>query len=141
MTGSGRSPERPSASAGPASQRIDKWLWCARLFKTRTLAAKIVSAGGVRLTRASETTRIEKPSAMIRIGDQVAFMIGDRVKVIEVQAFALRRGPASEAQVLYADRSPPPKDLPPEALGERGKGAGRPTKKERRAVDRLKAAS
>ncbi len=140
MTGSGHSPERLSTSAGPASQRIDKWLWCARLFKTRTLAAKIVSAGGVRLTRASETTRVEKPSAMIRIGDQVAFMIGDRLKVIEVQACALRRGPASEAQILYADRSPP-KELDPAASDGRGKGAGRPTKKERRAVDRLKGAS
>lgn len=143
MTGNGQPPAQTIAPAGPSSQRIDKWLWCARLFKTRTLAAKIVSAGGVRLTRAGETTRVEKPSMTIRAGDQVAFLVGDRLKIMEVQACGLRRGPASEAQLLYTDRSPspPPKDQAIDAGAGRDRGAGRPTKKERRAVDRLKDAS
>ena len=143
MTGNGHAPAQTINPAGPSSQRIDKWLWCARLFKTRTLAAKIVSAGGVRLTRAAETIRIEKPSTLVRIGDKVVFLIGDRLKVMEVQACGLRRGPASEAQLLYVDRSPPPlsKDQTADVGAGRGRGAGRPTKKERRAVDRLKDAS
>lgn len=129
-----------TAAAGPPGvQRIDKWLWCARMFKTRTLAAKIVASGGVRLTRGGETQRLDKPSALVRPGDSVVFLLGERLKVLEVIACGARRGPASEAQLLYADRSPPPppKDIPPPA-GARPRGAGRPEKKERRAVDRLK---
>lgn len=130
-----------TAAAGDPSgaQRIDKWLWCARMFKTRTLAAKVVAAGGVRVTRGGETQRLDKPSALVRPGDSVVFLLGERLKVLEVVACGLRRGPASEARLLYADRSPPPppKNAPPPA-GERLRGAGRPEKKERRAIDRLK---
>jgi len=143
VTGNGHAPAQTITPAGPSSQRIEKWLWCARLFKTRTLAAKFVSGGGVRLTRAGETVRIEKPSTIIRVRDQVAFLIGDRLKIMEVQACGLRRGPAAEAQLLYADISPPPpsRDQTTDAGAGRDRGAGRPTKKQRRAVDRLKDAS
>ncbi len=125
---------------GQESQRIDQWLWRTRLFKTRTLAAKFVSSGNVRLTRNGDTTRIDKASANIRPGDTLVFTRNERLRVISVAACAGRRGPPSEAQTLYEDHSPPP---PPKskaaAAFERDKGAGRPTKKDRRALNALKA--
>jgi len=129
-----------SGARAPDSQRIDKWLWCARFFKTRSLASKFVSTSQMRLTRDQNTSRIEKPSFMIRAGDELAFSIGERLKIILVEACGVRRGPASEAQTLYTDHTPPP---PPRAekptpIFEREKGAGRPTKKDRRDMDRLK---
>lgn len=122
------------------SQRIDKWLWCARFIKTRTLAGKLAASGAIRLTREGETTRVAKASALVRIGDHLAFLSGQRLRVIEVKAFGLGRGPAAEAKLLYTDHSPPlSKPGAPEA-GARDRGAGRPTKKERRAIDRVRAA-
>lgn len=139
MTGDGL--EFAVGAAGPASQRIDKWLWCARIFKTRTLATKVVTAGGIRLTRAGDTTRVEKASTMVRPGDVLSFLLGEHLKVLEVKACGLRRAPASEAHLLYTDQSPPPplKTADDAALG-RDKGAGRPTKKDGRAIARLKSA-
>lgn len=125
-----------SGKAGPASERIDKWLWQARVFKTRSLAAKIVTDGGVRLTRDGTTTRVEKPSASVKPGDQLAFLHGDRLRVLEVLACGVRRGPAAEARLLYADHSPPKEAMEP-PTAPRDKGAGRPTKKDRRDIDRL----
>jgi len=126
---------RRTAEDCMAAQRIDKWLWCARIFKSRTLAAEFAGGGGVRLTRAGMTARVEKASAMVRPGDRMAFLLGDRMRVLEVKACAVRRGPAAEARLLYDDLSPP-KSAAPNA-GDRAKGLGRPTKKERRAIDRL----
>lgn len=120
-----------------AAQRIDKWLWCARLFKTRTLAAKVVADRSVRLTRGGMTIRIEKPSALIRPGDHIAFLSGESLRVLEVLACAERRGPAPEAQSLYTDRSPPRPARPDPAPFARERGSGRPTKKHRRELDRL----
>lgn len=122
------------------SQRIDRWLWCARFFKTRTNASKFVSDGNIRVTRSDETTRIEKASFSIRPGDMLVFSRHDRLRMIAIVALAVRRGPASEAQALYEDRSPPPppKTKAAPAAFEREKGSGRPTKKDRRALDALK---
>ena len=125
-----------------AMQRIDRWLWCARFFKTRTLAAKFVGDGGVRVTRNGATVRADKPSFLIREDDTLVFSRGERLRIVKVLAPAARRGPASEAQTLYTDESPPP---PPRAKKPadpfaREKGAGRPTKKERRAIEALKGA-
>ncbi|MGE0408386.1 MAG: RNA-binding S4 domain-containing protein [Amphiplicatus sp.] len=121
------------------SQRIDKWLWRARLFKTRSLAAKIVSSGSVRLTRGGTTRRVDKASFAVSAGDRLAFMSGPRLRLVEILACADRRGPAAEARLLYADHSPPsaPAFGAP-ALAQRDKGAGRPSKKDRRAIDELK---
>ena len=115
----------------PETQRIDKWLWCARFFKTRSLAAKFVSASQMRLTRDGVTQRVEKSSFSVRSEDELAFSIGERLKVIKVIQCGARRGPAAEAQTLYEDNSPPlpPKAEKPAAVFERDKGAGRPTKK------------
>lgn len=130
------------SSGAPDTQRIDKWLWCARLYKTRTLAAKEVNDGRMRITRSGETLRADKASFSIRPGDTVVFTKNDRLRIIEIVSCAMRRGPASEAQTLYKDLSPPPlpkKERQPLPF-EREKGAGRPTKKDRRALEALKDA-
>lgn len=122
------------------SIRIDKWLWHARFFKTRTLAQTFVQSGKVRIN----TVRCEKANHAVKPGDVLTFVKGRDVKVIEVVAIAARRGPAPEAQSLYNDLSPPPapspKDDPsvPAPVAKREPGAGRPTKRERRDTDRLR---
>ena len=132
----------PAANgAGTAAQRLDKWLWQARFFKTRTLAAKFVSDGQVRIARGETTLRADKPSAMVRPGDVIVFTQNERLRIVAILACAERRGPASEAQSLYEDRSPPP---PPKGESRprpfaREKGAGRPTKKDRRALQSLRS--
>ena len=80
-------------------QRIDKWLCFARMVKTRTLAAAIVSQGQVRLNKA----RVSKPSHEVAPGDILTLAVHGRVRVIKVLAIGARRGPASEAQTLYQD--------------------------------------
>ena len=113
-------------------QRIDKFLWFARFFKSRTLAATMVSEGRVRLNG----TRCEKPSTLVKLGDVLTFPAGPRVRVIKVLAGGERRGPASEARMLYEDLTPAPETPPPDEAPAvaRDKGAGRPTKKERRQI-------
>lgn len=120
-------------------QRIDTWLWHARLFKTRTLAAAVVSAGKVRLTRSDATARIAKASHQVRPGDTLVFPKGKLIRIVKIEALAARRGPAPEAQALYEDLTlpPPPRAETPVPVGKRETGAGRPTKKERRALDNL----
>ena len=110
-------------------QRVDKFLWYARFFKSRTLAATMVSAGRVRINGA----RCEKPSTLVKLGDVLTFPAGPHVRVIKVLAGGERRGPAPEARLLYEDLTPPREAVPLErAPAPREKGAGRPTKKERR---------
>lgn len=127
-------------NASAQGQRLDQWLWHARFFKTRSLASKFVAAGGVRVSRDDVVTRGAKPSFAVRRGDVLVFARSDRVRVIEIADTAARRGPASEAQALYVDHSPPrpPRDAPPQMPFEREKGAGRPTKKDRRALSALR---
>jgi len=129
-------PDEPADNA----QRVDKWLWCARIFKTRTLSAKFVSDGRLRLSRNGETVRIKKPSFLVRRDDELAFSIGERLFVLKIVGHGARRGPAIEAQALYDDLSPPPPakaDIEAKDFA-REKGDGRPTKKDRRALDALK---
>ncbi|QHQ35582.1 RNA-binding S4 domain-containing protein [Algicella marina] len=114
----------------PASLRIDKWLWHARFYKTRTLAAKVVSSGNVRLNAA----RISKPSTQVRPGDVLTFSWNDTVLVVEVKALGTRRGPAVEAQALYEKRETVDKRRRTPG-GPAFEGGGRPTKKDRRALD------
>lgn len=108
--------------------RIDKWLWQARFFKTRSLAAKVVSGGHVRVN----SDKIDKPARNVGPGDVLTFAQGRDIRIVRIVALGTRRGPASEAQTLYEDLSPPRKDEP-ENPGFEGKG--RPTKKERRQID------
>jgi ribosome-associated heat shock protein Hsp15 len=81
--------------------RIDIWLWRARFFKTRSLAARFVSDGEVRLSRGGVANRPDKPSRTVRSGDRLIFAIGRREIVLEIDALGERRGPASEARALY----------------------------------------
>ncbi len=129
------------SEAAGAAQRLDQWLWHARLFKTRTLASKFVSDGNVRVTRNGETSRVEKPSFAALPGDVLSFSRADRLRIIAIDALATRRGPAAEAQTLYTDQSPPHRrgPKPPASPFLREKGLGRPTKKDRRALEALKS--
>jgi ribosome-associated heat shock protein Hsp15 len=82
--------------------RIDVWLWRARFFKTRSLAARIVEDRGVRLARGGARTPIDKPSRAVRRGDVLTFAQGPRWLVVKVEALGDRRGPATEARALYS---------------------------------------
>lgn len=87
--------------------RIDLWLWHARFFKTRALAAAFCGKNRIRLTRPGQAVmRIDKPSRTIRPGDQLVFAVGTRLIAIEIQSLGERRGPASEAQQLYRPLNP-----------------------------------
>ncbi|WP_436639575.1 RNA-binding S4 domain-containing protein [Microbaculum sp. FT89] len=116
------------------SQRLDKWLWHARVAKTRTLAASLVTSGHVRLNRA----RISKASQPVKPGDVLTVALRGRVLVLRIEAIAERRGPASEAATLYCDLSPPPPTPEETAPGSRPRGGGRPTKRDRRQIDAWK---
>lgn len=122
-------------------QRIDKWLWYARVTKSRSLAQKLATSGHVRLNK----EKVAASSQTIKLGDVLTIAHANRVRVLRVVDLGSRRGPASEAQALYEDLSPEPQkpaekaaDLPAE-LAERPRGAGRPTKRERRDIDRLRS--
>lgn len=79
--------------------RLDKWLWFARFYRTRTLAAEAVSRGWVRINGA----RVTKPARSVGPGDVLTLRQGDAIRVIRVLGLAARRGPFAEAQALYAD--------------------------------------
>lgn len=120
--------------------RLDKWLWYARFFKSRTLATALCRAAKVRVNKIV----VDKPHLALRPGDVLTFPMGRRVRVVRVVAPGTRRGPAAEAQSLYEDLAPAPspaaapKPVTGDSVGQRGLGAGRPTKRERRALDRLR---
>lgn len=82
--------------------RVDVWLWRARFFKTRSLAARIVEQGGVRLSRGGATISLDKPSRTVRGGDVLVFPLGTRWTAVRIEALGVRRGPASEARGLYS---------------------------------------
>jgi ribosome-associated heat shock protein Hsp15 len=114
--------------SGAAKIRIDKWLWHARFFKTRSLAAKQVAAGHVRLN----SDKISKPAQNVSPGDVLTFPQGRQIRVVRVEAIGERRGPAPEAQALYHDMTEKQETVPD---NPRFEGKGRPDKKSRRALD------
>ncbi|MBN9248382.1 MAG: RNA-binding S4 domain-containing protein [Hyphomicrobium sp.] len=137
----------PDAAAGSV-QRIDQWMWFARIAKSRTLAQALIERGKVRINR----EKIYKTSTIVRPGDVLTLSLGPRVVSIEVLGIGSRRGPASEAALLYRDLAAPPKDAasrPDEAAGAaegaqqalRLEGSGRPTKQQRRQLDKLRGRS
>ncbi|MGV3550487.1 RNA-binding S4 domain-containing protein [Rhizobium sp.] len=117
-----------------ARQRIDKWLFFARIAKSRTLAQEWVEAGHV----AVNGEKVRRSSADVRIGDRLEVVVERRTYVLVVKASGERRGPYEEARLLYDDESPPPERLTPFEQAQRAPGAGRPEKKDRRALDRLR---
>ena len=82
--------------------RVDVWLWRARFFKTRTLAAKFVEEGRVRHTRAGQESRLDKPSRIVKAGDALVFALGGRLTAVRIEALGERRGPPTEARTLYS---------------------------------------
>lgn len=108
--------------------RIDKWLWHARFFKTRSLAAKQVGGGHVRVNG----NRALKPAHNVVPGDILTFAQGRIVRVVRIEALGERRGPAPEAQTLYTDLTEKQDTAPPNPKFE---GKGRPSKRDRRALD------
>ncbi len=136
-------------------QRLDQWLWCARFAKSRTLAQTLIYGGKVRVNR----IKADKPSHWLKMGDVVTLSLGPRVRVIEVRGFHPKRRSAPEAAHLFEELTPAVdrttsapgraggQDQPTDAAkvrqdatpqAYRAAGAGRPTKQERRATDRLK---
>ncbi|MCP8896914.1 RNA-binding S4 domain-containing protein [Shinella daejeonensis] len=119
-----------------ARQRIDKWLFFARLRKSRSLAAKTVEAGDVRING----TVIRQASQAVRPGDVVIVSLDRQDTVVRVLKPGERRGPYDEARLLYEDMTPPPAPRGERnsfAQATRDRGTGRPTKRERRQTDRL----
>ncbi|MDB5651560.1 MAG: RNA-binding protein [Hyphomicrobiales bacterium] len=134
-------PSREKPAPGGASDapvvrlRLDKWLWFARVVKTRTTAARLVTDGHVRING----TRIENAAKAIGGGDVLTIALERDVRVLKVLAPGTRRGPFEEARLLYEDLTPPapPRDEPVAgAQPARDRGAGRPTKRDRRSVAR-----
>ena len=121
----------------PSAMRVDKWLWHARFFKTRTLATRLAAAGNIRINGQKQS----RASASIRVGDVLTFPLNRHIRLIEVVALSTRRGPAAEGQALYIDRDPPQLKKREEKIIEqaafREAGSGRPTKKQRRAENQF----
>lgn len=119
--------------------RIDKWLWAARFYKTRSLASDAVEGGHVEVNGERA-----KPSKQIRVGDELRVRLNQNTHVIHVRGLSERRGPASEARTLYdetaesraeRDRLAEQRRLAPPPAYEDG---GRPTKRDRRNLARVK---
>jgi ribosome-associated heat shock protein Hsp15 len=117
--------------------RVDRWLWAARFYKSRALAADACGGGKVEVNGITA-----KPHKLVRINDKLSFTHPSGPKEITVSRLSERRGPSSEARLLYEDHSPPP---PPREARPffappppRPVGLGRPTKRERRETERLR---
>ncbi|MCB9714577.1 MAG: RNA-binding S4 domain-containing protein [Myxococcales bacterium] len=114
--------------------RVDKWLWAARCFKTRSLASAACTAGHVKIDGVSV-----KAAKTVRPGDRIEVRTPGGLRILEVAALGDRRGPASVARALYVDHTPPP---PPKEVDvpvvTRDRGAGRPSKRELRQLRRLR---
>ena len=119
--------------------RLDKWLWAARFFKTRSMASSQVDGGHVELNGERA-----KPAKQIKLGDELRIRINQVTHVLHVRGLSERRGPASEAQTLYEetaesrkerDRVAEQRRLAPSPSYEEG---GRPTKRDRRDMSKIK---
>ena len=82
--------------------RADVWLWRARFCKTRSLAARLIDEGKVRLSRAGQETRLDKPARAVKAGDALVFAIAGRLHAVRIEALGVRRGPPAEARELYS---------------------------------------
>jgi ribosome-associated heat shock protein Hsp15 len=123
-----------------ASVRLDKWLFFARLCKTRGLARTLIERGQVALNGVT----VRKAGAVARVNDRLVVVLGPVKRTVTVQGLGTRRGPAAAARLLYDEPAPPQRltgedrGLPPHRPLLTGPaGAGRPTKKHRRAIDKL----
>lgn len=117
----------------PAGVRVDKWLWAARMFKTRSSASSACTAGHVKI--GGEAI---KASKAIKPGDRLDVLTSGGLRNLEVVALADRRGPASVAQTLYVDHTPPPPKDEGMPMITRDRGMGRPTGRDLREIRRLR---
>ena len=113
-------------------QRLDKWLWCSRLAKTRSGAQRAIEAGKVRING----IRALKASRCVQAGDVVTATLLGRLSVVRVVAASERRGPATTARALYEDLTP---KAPEKLAPAREPGGPRPTKRDRRRLDALRS--
>jgi len=131
----GADPDTDADLAAQGDQRLDKWLWFARVLKSRTLAATAVSEGRVRVNK----VKVTKPAQIVKPGDVLTIALREKVLVLRMLQPGQRRGPPPEARMLYEDLTPPPAPKPQwPSSGERERGSGRPSKRDRRMLDRLK---
>ncbi|ANK74214.1 MULTISPECIES: RNA-binding S4 domain-containing protein [Ensifer] len=128
--------EKQPASNPASRQRLDKWLFFTRLIKSRSLAQKAIEGGRV----AVNDERVTQSSFQLKTGDMLELALDRRSLIVRVVGPGERRGPYEEARLLYDDLTPeqPKEKLSAYELATRERGAGRPTKKERRETDRLK---
>ncbi|BCI53277.1 RNA-binding protein S4 [Mycolicibacterium litorale] len=113
------------------STRIDRWLWAVRLTKTRPDAAAACRGGHVRIN-----DRPAKPSTTVAPGDEVRALVGERTRVVEVVRVIQKRVGAADAVTCYLDRTPPAPKVSTVPVAVRDRGAGRPTKRDRRRLER-----
>ena len=135
------SPEAPDTQDANGKLRIDRWLWFARFFKTRSIASRLSARRKVRV----DGTIVSKASHTVSVGNVLTFPQGRIIRTVRILALGDHRGPAPEAQALYDDLAPPEDNLPLSkrrgpmegAPALRDPGAGRPTKADRRAMDKF----
>jgi ribosome-associated heat shock protein Hsp15 len=123
----------PNEAPATEGVRIDKWLWAARMFKTRSAASTACSAGHVKLGGDSA-----KASKVVKAGDRIDVITPGGPRNLEVVGLADRRGTAAVAQALYVDHTPPPPPKEERVVEYRDPGAGRPTKKQHRELRKLR---
>jgi len=117
-------------------QRIDKWLWHARVVRTRSAAAALADAGLVRING----IRVDSSSRPVRSGDVVTVALDRQVRILKVKGYAERRGSADVARLLFDDLTPAAAPASPDTVvvAIREEGSGRPTKRDRRETDRFR---
>jgi ribosome-associated heat shock protein Hsp15 len=115
--------------------RLDKWLWYARFFKSRSTASRVCAAGRLRI----DGTVVNKAHHKIKIGEVLTFPQSRSIRVVRVLVLAARRGPASEARLLYEDLKPPGSAAVAPCAPPPARAGGRPTKRDRRVIQRMKA--
>src|SRR5262245_23348894 len=118
---------------GMESTRLDRWLWAVRLTKTRPDAAAACRGGHVRVN-----DRQAKPSTTGSPGDKVRALVGNTTRIVEVVRVIQKRVGAADAVTCYLDRTPPPPPSPV-PVAPRDRGTGRPTKRDRRRLDKWRA--
>ncbi|MEC7987235.1 MAG: RNA-binding S4 domain-containing protein [Myxococcota bacterium] len=126
-----RKKAEPQPAEPKTSVRVDKWLWATRSFKTRSLATDACSSGHVKVNKS-----VVKASYKVKLEDEVSALTPGGKRILIVKGLAEKRGPYSFAQTLYEDLTPPP--VPQIAPPRFEKGMGRPTKKNRRAFNKIR---
>lgn len=123
-----------TVASTPATTRVDRWTWAVRLFRTRALAAAAIRAGHVKVNGDRA-----KPATQVRVGDEVRVREGGVERIVEVARVIEKRvGAALVADVLVDRTPPPPKPTEVALVPTRDRGAGRPTKRERREIERFR---